>query len=751
MEAPVSARGFRDYRDKTQSFAAVAVETGWAANLTGTGEPERVPATKVSGDWFRVLGVAPALGRYLQRDDDQPGHDHVVVLSDGLWRRLYAGEASAVGKTIMLNGEPYQIVGVMPSGFQSFFSDKADLFAPLALRPDQLTGGYTNEYLNLSARLKSGMTLARAQGEMKTFAENLKKEFPTQFAPKWSLMVRTLDDLATGRIRPVLLVLVGAVGFVLLIACANVANLLLARAAVRMKEIAIRSALGADRAALVRQLLTESVMLSVTGGALGLLFAEWGVKSVVALNPNLPRAGEVGIDGTVMVFTLVVSVVTGLLFGLAPALQTSRTNLQETLKEGGRTGSADLSGRRLRRGLVVAEVALALTLLTGAGLLIKSVARLQAVSPGFEPANVVTFNLTLPPLRYPTDTVQRVFAGRLLEQLAAVPGVSNVGTTSVLPFGGSWSTGSFTIENLIVAPGQNGPWGDIRTASPGFFAALRIPLKRGRLLDERDGPSAPPVVVIDEQFVKKYFAGVDPVGKRITFGANRGSKDSTWITVVGVVGHTAHEGLDAEPRIQLYLPYQQGGGRFMAVVVRTASNPLNLVPALRNGVHSVDRDLPLANINTMDAAARVVGRPAQADDDSARRVLGHRAAARVDRHLRRDELLRHPAHARARHSHGARRGARTRARSRREPGHGARRRRSRDWAGGRVLAHPLSRDAALLGEGNRSRHVRARCGRAHRHRATGHARSSDACNARGSRRRPQRGVIRADRLLRLER
>jgi putative ABC transport system permease protein len=600
MEAPISAPGFRDYRDKTTSFESVAVENQFGANLTGSGDPERVPGTRVSGDWFHVLGVSPLYGRVLQRDDDVPGKEHVVVLSYGIWTRLFAGEPSAIGKSIELNGETYQIVGVMPKGFSSFFAKTADLFVPLALKATAFSGGYTNEYLNATARLKTGVTPERAQAEMSAFAQNLKAANPNNFSPTWTLKVRTLDDLSTGRIRPALLVLLGAVGFVLLIACANVANLLLARAAVRIKEIAIRAALGADRASLIRQLLTESVMLAISGGVLGLVLAQWSVKSLVALNPSLPRASEVGIDTNVMLFTLGVSVLTGLLFGLAPALQTSRTNLQETLRDGGRSGAADIAGRKVRRGLVVAEVALSLTLLIGAGLLIKSVGRLQGVDPGFDSHNVLTFNLALPAVKYPTDTAQTLFLDQLLPRLNAIPGVTAAGVTSVIPFGGGWSTASFSIERVVVPKGQNGPWGDLRIVSPRFFDALRIPLKKGRVFTDQDRLGAEPVAVIDEQFVKKYFANENPIGKRITFGAAPGKTDSTWVTIVGVVGHAAHEGLDAEPRIQYYFPSSQSGIRFLNVAIRTTGNPTSVLPAARDAVHSIDRDLPISTVSTMD-------------------------------------------------------------------------------------------------------------------------------------------------------
>jgi putative ABC transport system permease protein len=599
LEAPVSPRRFKEYHEQLTSFSAVAVETGFGANLTGTGDPERVPGSRVSGDWFKALGVAPLVGRPLQPDDDVPGKEHVVVLGHGLWTRLFAASASAVGKSIELNGEQYQIIGVMPRSFKAFFNQNSDFYIPLALPQAQWTRN--GEYLQTVARLKPGVTAAKAQAELKLFAENIKKANPNSYPPSWSLKLKTLNELNTGRIRPVLLVLLGAVGFVLLIACANVANLLLARAAVRIKEIAIRSALGADRMSLVRQLLTESVILALGGGLIGLLLARWSVQSLVALNHNLPQGSEVTVDARVMLFTLGVSVVTGLLFGLAPALQMSQTNLQETLKDGSRSGTSDMAGRAVRRALVVAEVALSLTLLVGAGLLIRSVAKLQGVDPGFEPKNVLTFNLALPAVKYQSDTSQIQFFNQLLPVLNAVPGVRAAGVTSVMPFGGGWSTSSLSVEGVTVPDGQNGPWGDVRVVSPRFFETLRIPLKRGRLFTEQDRQGSPPVMVIDEQFAKKYFPNTDPIGKRATFGGgNSKAPDSNWMTIIGVVGHTAHEGLDADPRIQYYMPVAQAAGRFMSVAMSTKGDPNAVVGAVRNAVHSVDPGMPIAQVNTLE-------------------------------------------------------------------------------------------------------------------------------------------------------
>ncbi|MFL5616248.1 MAG: ABC transporter permease [Gemmatimonadaceae bacterium] len=600
LQAPVSAIGFRDYRDKTKSFAAVAVGTGWSANLTGTGDPERIPGSRVSGDFFRVLGVAPQLGRVFGRDEDEPGKNNVVVLSDGLWKRVYGGDRGVAGKTIQLNAQSFTILGVMPEGFRDFFNSSADIWTPLALDPSKFDPkNYTNEYLNLTARLAPGVTAKQADAEMHAFAEQLKRQYPNYLDPKWTLKVTTLDQLATGSIRPALLVLLGAVGFVLLIACANVANLLLSRATARQKEIAIRTALGADRWALVKQLLTESMLLAVAGGVLGLAIAYWSVKTLVAAMPTIPGGSDLSIDGSVMLFTLCLSLITGLLFGVAPALQTSRTSLHDTLKEGGRSGSADVSGRGLRRALVVGEVALALTLLIGAGLLIRSVAKLQRVMPGFDPDRLLTFNVSLPNAKYPNDTIRQQFFESMIERVSHVPGVVGVGGTTTMPFGGGFSTGSFDVEGYQPATGQPGPWGDIRAVTPDFFQAMRIALVRGRSFGSQDVRSGQQVAVIDDEFMRKYYRDQDPIGKRLSFDLK--AKSPTFMTIVGVVRHTMQEGLDAKPRIQLYLPYSQAPNLpFMSVAVRTTGDPLLMARPVRDAIHRVDKDMPMSNVKSMD-------------------------------------------------------------------------------------------------------------------------------------------------------
>ncbi len=412
--------------------------------------------------------------------------------------------------------------------------------------------------------------------------------------------------MSTGKIRPALLVLLGAVGFVLLIACANVANLMLARAAARQREIAIRTALGATRWALMRQLLVESLLLSITGGALGLVLAYGGVKALVAINPsNVPRLSELSIDSSVVAFTAAVAVLTGLLFGLVPAIQTVGSRLHMVLKEGGRGGTTDRGGQVLRRAFVVGEVALALTLLVGSGLLIKSFGRIEGVDPGFDPRHVLTFALSLPKTQYPSDTAQAAFYARVMPALAAVPGVTAVGGTSVMPFGGSWSTGGFNVEGYTPPPKGNSPWGDIRIVTPGFFSALKIPLKQGRLFDASDDPRSPWSVVVDEEFVRKFYtAGQDPIGRRIYFGPQKPDSTTTYFTIIGVVGHAAHEGLDADPRVQVYFPEPQlsvGNLPFIVVGARTLGDPLAYVGAVRRAVQSVDRNIPIAGIHTMDA------------------------------------------------------------------------------------------------------------------------------------------------------
>ena len=597
LEAPVSARGFRAYRDQTRSFESVAVETGWQVNLTGTGEPERLTGARVSGDLFRVFGVSAARGRWLQPTDNVPGNNRVVVLSDGLWRRLFGARPDMIGQVLQLNSEPYEVVGIMPPGFRSFWNRRVELWTPLALAEAAFNGG--NEYLALSARLKPGVGEAVARTEMSALAEQIKRDVPDGFPPNWTLKVSTLNEQATGNIRGALFVLLGAVGFVLLIACANVANLLLSRAAVRRKEIAVRAALGAHRSRLLRQLLTEAVVLGLSGGVVGLLVSYWGVRAIAGLDPrNVPFAADVRIDATVLLFTLAIALLTGVIFGAVPALQSSRANVQDTLRSETRGSTSGRSTHVIRSSLVVTEVALALTLLVGAGLLIKSFSRISAVDPGFQSGNLLTFSITLPRAKYPSDTARIAFYDRVLAEFKTLPGVSSVGATSVLPFGGGWSTSSFDIEGYQVPDNTPGPWGDIRSVSPDFAVTLGIPQQRGRFINDADRPGAPPVVVIDEELARRYFPNANPIGRRITF--NRGAPQTTWITIIGVVGHAAHEGLDAEKRIQVYFPFRQSGAGNLNFALRTPGDPTALISSVRTAVRRVDPEQPISTVATMD-------------------------------------------------------------------------------------------------------------------------------------------------------
>jgi putative ABC transport system permease protein len=605
LEAPVSIPGFLDYEKRGRSFESMAVQSSWQVNLTGVGEPVRMQGQQVTGKFFATLQVPALMGRTLQPGEDSAGREHVAVVSYDAWQRIFGADPAIIGRNLSLNGESYQVVGVMPSGFRDFFNKTAEIWAPMVFTADQLTDdNRTTEFLNLTARMKPGVTVQQAQGEMRTIGEQLKREYPDSYDENWSLLVTGLSISATGEVRPALLVLLGAVGFVLLIACANVANLLLARAATRSKEIAVRTALGATRERLLKQLLTESILVSLAGGIVGLILAYAGVRTLVAMDVrNLPRSEEISIDGTVMLFTLLVSLLAGVLFGLAPAIHTATPDLHSSLKEGGRGSTGDRGSHALRRTLVVAEVALALTLLTGAGLLLKSFARLQGVDPGFDPDNLLTFNLALPPTRYHNDTTQAAFWDQVFPAIGRVPGVVGVAGTSVMPFGGSWSTGSFEVEGYTAPENQPGPWGDIRVVSPQFFEAMRIPLLRGRYLSEEDRADSRLVAVIDQEFVRRFYPNENPIGKRFTFGPPDGVTDSTqneWIEVVGVVGHTAHEGLDADPRIQLYLPYRQATFPFMAVAVRTTGNPDRYVNLVRQAVRSVDPDQPISAVSNMD-------------------------------------------------------------------------------------------------------------------------------------------------------
>lgn len=604
--AGVSVPGFLEYEKQTEAFSATSVNSGWGPTLTGHGDASRLQGQRVAGEYFTTFGVQPALGRALRKDESTAGNEHVVVLSDQFWRRAYGADPTIVGQRMLLNGESFEIVGVMPASFTSMLGRNTDFWSPLVFTQRQISGSFGNEFLTLTARLKDGVSLATAQSEMHALAKQIKTDRPDQFSDDWDLRLSPLSDRVTSAgMRRAMFVLLGAVGLVLLIACANVANLQLARAASRSREIAVRVALGASPRDLVRQLLTESVLLALAGGALGILLALWGVPALMSLNEsNLPPAAAIGLDGTVLGYTLILSLLTGLIFGLAPALRVSKTSLQETLKEGGRGAAGDRGGLALRRTLVVGTVAVALTLLVGAGLLTRSFAQLLEVDPGFRPDHLLTFTIGLPAAKYPNDTLRTAYFERATAAIAGLPGVSAVGATSVLPFSGNWSTSSFNVEGYVVPPKGSMPWGDFRIVTPDYLSAIGAPLLKGRMFTPQDVEGSEQVVIVDEELVKTYWPDVDPIGRRITFDDFNDST-ITWITVVGVVGHTMHEGLDAEKRIQVYFPLTQAGSGFMTYAVRTTTAPLTAVGGIREALKSVDPDVAMANINPMEELVSV--------------------------------------------------------------------------------------------------------------------------------------------------
>ena len=583
---------FIEWREQNRVFEGMAAYSGGPFNLTGSGEPERVSGAQVTANFFSVLGVKPILGRAFFAEEEQPGHHHVVLVSERLWRRRFGGDPALVGRMIKLDGESFTVVGIMPATFQ--FPNQADLWSPAVL-----VNNRGNAFRRVIARLKPGVTQAQAQAEMATIASRLEQEFPKSNRGLGANVV-SLHEQVVGNARSALLIFLGAVGFVLLIACANVANLLLARAAARQKEIAIRAALGAGRWRLVRQFLTESVLLSLSGGALGLLLSFWGIPLLVALIPpkSIPRVEEIGIDGWVLGFTFALSLVTGLLFGLAPALQASKPELNESLKEGGQT-AAVFGRHRLRRFLVVSEMALALVLLIGAGLMIKSFLRLREVKPGFNPEHVLAMNVTLSESAYRTPIQMKQFYQQALARLAALPGVVSAGTVNYLPLGSFGIQGDFAIEGQPALP--PGTFASKPVISPDYFRAMGIPLLKGRTFTEQDTAQAPGVAIISETLARRYWPNENPLGQRITVeDANKG----LWLSIVGVVGDVKQRELKEEIKPAIYLPYSQVTRPFwlftMTFVVRTAADPSSLAADLRRAIQAVDAEQPVYDVATME-------------------------------------------------------------------------------------------------------------------------------------------------------
>jgi len=601
-KAAICAPCYREYRDQTNAFENVATSTSWNVNLTGTGEPERLQGARVSWNWFDTFGVTPIRGRGFVAEEDQPGSTRVVVLSHGFWQRRFGGDAGILNQPITLDGNSYTVIGIMPKGFT--FLMEIDAFTPIAFTSEQLAAdNHGFEYLISVARLKQGVTLQQAQAEMNTLADQLRPQFYGPDA-RWGLSLVPISEELIGNFRLQLLILFGAVGCVLLIACANVANLLMARASARQKEFSIRTALGASRLRIVRQLLTESVLLAVFGGVIGLAIAYGGIKLLLLGVPERATSTitgwqQVSLNFWVLGFTLLVSLVTGLIFGLIPAFHAAKTDLNETLKEGSRGSTG---GRhRIRSALVVAEVAISMVLLIGAGLLVRSFVRLLDVNPGFNPANVATMQLSLPRSKYKDTEQVAAFYNQTLEQIRSLPGVQAAGVTDNVPMGNNNSTATFSVEGLQVAQGEPSPHGDNHSVSADYFAALGVPLRAGRYFTEQDGKDAQPVAIIDESLAAQYYPDGNAIGKRIAANFESRANERKWRTIVGVVGTVKQYGLEGKrKKVQYYLPVAQNPQRNMFLVVRNGVGNSTIVPAVRAAIQHVDKDQPIYRVMAME-------------------------------------------------------------------------------------------------------------------------------------------------------
>ena len=590
---------FLFWRDQNQTFEAMALyqPIGSGVNLASGNDAEYVSALKVSLDFFRALGVAPSLGRGFTREEDQPGGERVAIVSDGLWRRRFGADGGLIGKSVAINGANYAVVGVLPPGFQ--FLPEADVFMPLRPSPE----GDSDSNYGAIGRLKPGVTEAQAQADLKLVAEKYRAAFPRWMQPNESAAAVSLQRSQTADVRSLLWLLLGAVSFVLLIACANVANLQLTRASARQKEMAVRMALGASRARVARQLITEGVLLALVGGGAGLLLAVWGVDGLTRLVPEgaLPYMGEITLDWRVLAFALAAALATGLAFGLAPAFQMARVDVNRALKEGTSRGTTAAAQGRLRGGLVVAEVALSLLLLIGASLMIQTFVNLRRVAPGFDPRNVLTFQISPGGPNYDTTAKTSDFYRRALERVKSLPGVEAAAVTSNLPLSAQFRM-PFAVEGQPPRPESV----QLRLITPEYFRALRIPLRRGREFAETDAAGTGNVAVVNEAFARLYISNADPLNQQLQIG--RGQR-ALKHAIVGVVGDTKHFGLGAASPPMMYIPASQSPDnltlvmrRFLSVkfVVRTTADPLLAGKAVREQMRALDATLPVTELRTME-------------------------------------------------------------------------------------------------------------------------------------------------------
>ena len=592
-----SVANFKDVRDQSRVFESLTGHNGQNFVLTGAGaEAERVNGRQVTSGVFATLGKQPLLGRPFTAEDDRPGAEGVVLLGEGFWDRRFGRDPGIVGRRLVLSGEPFTVIGVMPGSLHGTWKI-ADVFTPL-LRLEDRIGGEDNRGshpgIYVTGRLKPGVTEDEARRDVLGIAARLAEQHPKTNA-RQSMTLQTLHESFVGDLRPALMLLVGAVAFVLLIACANVANLLLARAASREKEIAVRGAMGAERGRLLRQLLTESLLLSLLGGLLGVALAFWGVRALVASLPaGVPRADEIRVDGVVLAFSAALAVLTGLVFGIAPAWKVARRDVQDVLRQSGR-GTPGPAHHRMRNTLVVGQISLALILLVGAGLLLRSFARVVAADAGFRADGVLTASVPLPQTRFPEEANRAAVVRQLVEALRVMPGVEVAGAT--LPLLGGWQS-SFRLEGRPEpAPGQ-APSADIARVTPDYFRAMRVRVMAGRVFSERDTADAPAVAMVDETFERTHYPGESALGKRLRFGAPD-DKTAKWLEIVGVVGHVKNYGVDEDSRVEVYFPFEQSPGPGVTLVLRGAGDPAALTGSLRAAVRSVDPELPLYAVRTL--------------------------------------------------------------------------------------------------------------------------------------------------------
>lgn len=594
--AAASPPDFLDRQERSRTLAQSAVYTKDNFNLLAGSEPDRIRGAHVSANLISLLGVSPLLGRAFSADEGEPGRNRVVVLGHGLWQRRFGGDPEVLGKPLSLNGESHMIVGIMPPSF--WFPDRsAELWVPIAFTPEQKSDDARgNEYLYMVGRMNTGTSLPQVQAEMDTIAASVLERVPSRrdylSGAGWGATVVPLLDQMVGDVRPALWLLFGAVGFLLLIACANIANLFLVRAISRRHELALRSVFGASRWRLARQLLTESLLLAALGGFLGFLILLWGLDLFrTFLGGTLPRLEESRADLWAFSFALALSLLSGTLFGLAPAWQGSRRDMQESLND--RSGLGRRSARGLRSLLVVGEVGLALVLLSGAGLLLRSFDQIRRVDPGFQVDHRLTFRLSLPAASYPERLQREQFFRALRQRLEALPGVRHAGITHLLPFSDHSDTLSLRVEGREPAPGGSPFGGEYRIVSPGYFASMGIPLIDGREFTETDTPARPSVIVVNKKAARTFWPGEPAVGKRVRFGSDM------WREVVGVVGSIKNNGLDEQAKEQIYLPYTQYTPNEMALVVHTDGPPAQIVPAIRSAVSALDPRLPVFDVSLL--------------------------------------------------------------------------------------------------------------------------------------------------------